>query len=420
MTLRGLVHGCLSGLRALLFVYFAAVAGLLAADLLRQTAHLDIYHSDFRAFYSGAELLRQSPQTLYDHDAQLAVQQQLFPAAPRWSPLTPELAGKTAPYWLMPFVNPPEFLLPFLPLTALAPPTAFLTAAGLLLGLAVGIGVWGWQRLRHRSAAGIISLAAFVPVYVSIFQTQSSLVTFGLLLVIGALLRRERYFAAGAAAGILCYKPQIAVIALPLLALAYPKIVPGAALTAALSAALNFALVPNLMPAYPAFLAWYQSSHEVLGRVPFNMVSWQGAFTQARLLLSLPAHLAEAGAAVFTALTLGAAAITVFKFRRTQPPDRILSMIVFAIVLGGWHVHFHDAALLIFPLVILSETLSARAWTATAVAAWAVTAIGYYSPFYPRPTPVVPTLGVVLLFVLARYFLFFPAAKPMREESTTA
>src|SRR5947207_8658270 len=165
---------------------------------------------DFLPLYTGGRLLWQDRTHLYDLERQLAVE-------------TPTLAPYPLP-GVLPYNYPPFFTLLLVPLAWLPFPLAYATATVLnLLCLALTL-----HLLLRRLALGSnqtlwLLLIAFceVPVYVTLFQGQTSLLALLLLTLYVLDLQEGREVRTGAWAGLLLFKPQL--LPLPLLILAWRR-----------------------------------------------------------------------------------------------------------------------------------------------------------------------------------------------------
>ena len=159
---------------------------------------------DFLPLYTGGRLLWQDRTHLYDLERQLAVE-------------TPTLAPYPLP-GVLPYNYPPFFTLLLVPLAWLPFPLAYATATVLnLLCLALAL-----HLLLRRLALGSnqtlwLLLIAFceVPVYVTLFQGQTSLLALLLLTLYVLDLQEGREVRTGAWAGLLLFKPFRRLTAAP-------------------------------------------------------------------------------------------------------------------------------------------------------------------------------------------------------------
>ena len=169
------------------------------------------YVVDFLPLYTGGRLLWQDRTHLYDLERQLAVE-------------IPIMAPYSLVEEMLPYNYPPFFTLLLVPLAWLPFPLAYATATGLnLLCLALTL-----HLLRRRLALGSdqtfwLLLIAFCarPVYVTLFQGQTSLLALLLLILYVLDLQEGQEVRAGAWAGFLLFKPQL--LLLPLLILAWRR-----------------------------------------------------------------------------------------------------------------------------------------------------------------------------------------------------
>lgn len=184
---------------------FIAAWLILAANLLLRQGWLgglgQIIGSDFITLYAAGQIFRLDPARLYDFELQRQTQQSLIAPTP--------LPG------LNPFISPPYVayaysLLTFLPLAwALALWSAFSLAC--LALAAAGLRRLLPRPLRPGYGQMLILLLSFFP-FIEGFQVgQNHSLT--LLLVVGVLLSLQegQTGRAGALAGLLLYKPQLAL-----------------------------------------------------------------------------------------------------------------------------------------------------------------------------------------------------------------
>src|SRR5438876_706616 len=169
------------------------------------------YVVDFLPLHTGGRLFWQDRTHLYDLERQLAVE-------------TPTMAPYSLVKEVLPYNYPPFFALLLVPLAWLPFPFAYATATVLnLLCLALTL-----RLLIRRLALGSdqtfwLLLLAFcaVPVYVTLFQGQTSFLALLFLTLYVLDLQEGREVRAGAWAGLLLFKPQL--LLLPLLILAWRR-----------------------------------------------------------------------------------------------------------------------------------------------------------------------------------------------------
>jgi len=167
--------------------------------------------SDFLTVYTAARIVNAGyGQALYDFATQTRFQHAIVHL-------------RLPPADLLPFIHPPFFVLPFLPLGALPYTRAFIAMMAINLALLLVV-----LRLftTHPSglatiSRGTIALAclSFFPYFVNLMQGQNASITLLTLTLTFFLLKKERDVAAGAVLALGLYKPQlIFVFALILLA----------------------------------------------------------------------------------------------------------------------------------------------------------------------------------------------------------
>src|SRR5438093_3351805 len=184
-------------------VLLVSSAGVWWSNLINAEGHI----IDFLPLYTGGWLFWQDRTHLYDLERQLAVEIPI---------LVPHPLPKVLPY-----NYPPFFALLLVPLAWLPFPLAYATATVLnLLCLALTL-----RLLLRRLALGSdqtfwLLLIAFcaVPVYVTLFQGQTSFLALLLLTLYVLDLQEGREVRTGAWAGLLLFKPQLLLLPLVILA----------------------------------------------------------------------------------------------------------------------------------------------------------------------------------------------------------
>lgn len=150
--------------------------------------------TDFVSFWTAARLaISGAPASVYDPAAHHAAEQAFFGARLDWYA----------------FFYPPVFLLLCLPL-GLAP---YLVALAAWLG-ATGLLYLKALRQIVANGIGVLPVLAFPAVFTTLGHGQNALLTTGLFAA-GAVLLGARPLLAGACFGLLCFKPQLALL-LPL------------------------------------------------------------------------------------------------------------------------------------------------------------------------------------------------------------
>ncbi len=157
--------------------------------------------SDFVATYSGLRLIHtgQAAQ-LYDFAAQRAVQHQF-------------IRVNLPPEDLLPYITPPFFLLPLLPLGWLPYQAAFgsmVIINLILMGLMIHLlrsHIIPQPRIGHLTIG--LACFAFFPAFVNLIQGQNAALTLLIFTVTYLLLTNNRPLSGGLMLGLALYKPQL-------------------------------------------------------------------------------------------------------------------------------------------------------------------------------------------------------------------
>jgi alpha-1,2-mannosyltransferase len=150
--------------------------------------------ADYVAFYTAGKILQmdRSPD-LYNLELAHQVQQPLYPAP----------SDNFHPY-----LNPPFYAWLFIPFTSIPYPWSPLL--WMIFNLCV---LWAGLRLLIPENTWKIFLLALTwrPAFAAIGFGQNAFLSLGILILAYVLIRHERKFAAGLAAGLLLYKPQLLI-----------------------------------------------------------------------------------------------------------------------------------------------------------------------------------------------------------------
>ena len=296
--------------------------------------------TDFASFYAAGSLaLEGHAAGIYDMAAHYAREQQIF--------------GAATPYygWLY----PPIFLLVAVPLALLPYAVALIVwqGASLALYLAVIAAILAKPR-RDDGAIARLWLpvaAAFPAVFVNLGHGQNGFLTAGLLGA--ALVTLEQRVISGLCFGLLCYKPQFAlVIPVALLAASRWGVIASAALTVLVLMATSWCLFGT--DSWTAFAASTETSRKVLleqGSVGFEKL--QSAFAAVRLWGgSIPLSYVVQG--VVSALAVLA---TAWAWRMSDNRALKAALLVSATALTSPHLLDYDLVLLAPALAFLTVVI---------------------------------------------------------------
>ena len=305
---------------------------------------------DLPAFITAGRLAADGNwASLYDEETQQTTQADLFEEEDR----------------LLPFVYPPFVALAYQPLAAIPYRAAYLVHA-LLMGLALLAAlllirpVFGWMQQLSLVVLFTASLT-FYPLLRAVLGGQLSPVT---LLLFAAVLRLEfedRALAAGAAAGLLLFKPSYGVpLALLLVAGRRLRMLGGWAATAGALYAIGAVLMG---PGWPAeWWAW------VSGFAPRNFAANATHFVSVPGFVgSLFGEGAGNAALVVAALIFGLGAAAVW-FAVSARPDLRVGTAAAVVIAIAPQAQFYDAGVLVLPVALLTSGAVSRRWLLLALA----------------------------------------------------
>jgi len=296
--------------------------------------------TDFSSFYAaGSMALEGHAADAYQPAAHYAREQRLF--------------GDATPYYSWNY--PPVFLLIAAPLALLpyAVALALFQAAGLALYFLVIAAILAPAR-RHDPVIArnwLPVAAAFPAVFINLGHGQNGFLTAGLLGA--ALVTLEQPVISGLCIGLLCYKPQFAlVIPVALLAAGRWSVIASAALTVVALMAISWLLFG--LDSWTAFAASTEMSRKVLleqGSVGFEKL--QSAFAAVRLWGgSVPLSYAVQGAV--SALAVLA---TAWGWRMSDNRALKAALLVSATALTSPHLLDYDLVLLAPALAFLTVVI---------------------------------------------------------------
>jgi hypothetical protein len=330
--------------------------GSLAIGGWTRDAEGQLLGADHIAFYSAARLIADGRQAdLYNPDVLGAYQQRI--------------TGGNWPYF-MGYRNPPFYALLYLPTARLPFPASVLvwTAVGLA---AFAFAVWCLRPERPWRVAGW-SLT-FYPLFAAVSFGQNTLLSMAVFAAVYRLLTDRRRFAAGLAAGLLWYKPQLLIGLFVWWALAPRRHLwcwVGVLVTGGVLAAVSWLALPG------ASQAFVDTLRANIGYGGEN--AWNKHSPRAFWAMLLPG----AGPAVLWGLTaacaLAAVGVAGWVARRTGAPVAVMFPV--AVFLSLWvspHTLIYEWALLIPAAIVLWERFPERrdVWLCLFAPAWAALAV---------------------------------------------
>ena len=261
------------------------------------------YLSDFNSYYTSAQILIQEPQNLYHFPTQQLFQHQNAP-------------GSTLPTsdYLIPYANPPFFLLLYLPLTIFPPATAYFINIILnLLLLAIAV-IWLFKlfpQIKYKFLLVLFTLS-LPQVFSTLLMNQNAF--WGLLIFtsVYAGLKNRYWFVTGLSASLLVYKPQLSI-----LLFIYILLKKNFRLTIGLVAGLIAlgALSILIDPYFPLdFLKSLKNFSDYTHASPLNRITWWGLFLQLKQIWrSLPVTYLSL---TFSILTISIILLKIFRKSR--------------------------------------------------------------------------------------------------------
>ncbi|MGH9410361.1 MAG: glycosyltransferase family 87 protein [Vicinamibacterales bacterium] len=207
---------------------------------------------------------------------------------------------------------------------------------------------------RYRTTAMIAALA-FPPFWELIVHGQISIVAVAIAVATWAALRHGHSVLAGAALGLLAFKPSLAVPVLLIVAAARCWQMVGAALvTAAAQILLAAAVVGRgALADYARMLAQSRQFMVLLAGKPYQMHSWRAFW----LLLSGEGRLSTS---LYLASSVVTGAVAVVIWRRTNSASIRMSALMLGAVLCAPHLYVYDLVVLAPVWVWLTEWYLSR------------------------------------------------------------
>jgi alpha-1,2-mannosyltransferase len=322
-----------SRLRAHLTI-LAAVLWLVAAGDVATTGRYmrtgQVKGTDFVHFYTLAYLSAHGRADQFaDLSAQRATQIELVPESQK--------------DWYPPAYGP-QVALALTPLGFLSYEHALLVWIAVTAAVYLGLIAVLTRRMTHlRAHAGLVTLAAiaYPPFWNLIIHGQLSIAAVASVVCAYLALARDRRWLAGAALGVLAYKPPLAIPALAVLVFAREWRASAGWLVTAVAQLVVPAVVigPGTLLAYKELLLGSRRLAEILLSKPAQMHSLRAFW----VLLIPNATLALVFFAISACLAIIAAAVI---WRRTINPALRMAALVLAIVLAAPHLYVYDVVLL--------------------------------------------------------------------------
>ena len=315
-------------------------------------------HLDFVAPYSAARMIRAGAgRQLYDYDAQLQAQQEFFPN--RRKPLL--------------FNHPAFEALVFLPLASLSFNGAYLLWAGVNLALLLGALRLAFPYLRDLRQAlhpgvMVVSIFSFFPAFVAVMQGQDSL----LLLVTYAWffvsLKKGQELRAGALLGLAMIRFHlVAAFLLPFVVRRRWKVLGGFFAALGALGLISVMLTGWEGPKQYLDLLWLMNQGARNATTPddpflihANAMPNLRGFLSAQFGGVVPEIVLTAVLGILSLFLLGWSIRRGMGERRVEETGLDLPFALHAtvVVLVSYHLHLHDASLLLLPIMLVGNYLA--------------------------------------------------------------
>ena len=389
-----------SRLRAHLTILAVVLWLVAAADVATTSRYMrtgQVKGTDFVHFYTLAYLSAHGRADKFaDLSVQRATQIELVPESEKdWYPPAygPQVALALTP---LGFLSYERALLAWIVVTS-----------AVYLGLITALA----RRTTHlRAHVGLVALAAiaYPPFWNLIIHGQLSIVAVGSVVCAYLALARDRRWIAGAALGVLAYKPPLAIPALAVLVLAREWRASAGWLVTAATQPVVAAVVlgPDTLLAYKELLFGSRRLAEILLSKPAQMHSLRAFW----VLLIPNATLALVLYAICAALAIAAAVVI---WRRTADPALKMAALVLATVLAAPHLYVYDVVLLAPVWIWLTDWYLAQ--PALPAAFGRTLYVGYVAPVLTVVAQSIHVQVSVLCFSALLWWLLTAPSLPAHE-----
>lgn len=337
----------------------------------------NFFDSDFRVFYSAANVFRKNPGSLYDIDLQQQTQLSLIPRA----------HGEIEFHDFLVFINPPYYLFHYIVVSRLPPAMAYLYLRFILL-VFLGFSLLLLIRLfppRVSIWRLLLFSVSFAPIYDAMLQAQSGFLSLFIITIMYILFVKKKYFLAGLVGALLTYKIQLFFVFLMyFLLLGKRKLYAGLLTGLAVLTGSWFLFMGQNFYDYVQLNFWYVFLHEAASYKNILTVSWQGFFATINFFYNpdIPVRIPS------VVMSLGTILVVLLSIPRNVRRDQIkhiFSLIIFTTLLSGMHVHAHDSVILLFPLYVLFSGTVSRPVYALVILGWIIFLFTIFTPVYPYP-----------------------------------
>lgn len=233
--------------------------------------------------------------------------------------------------------------------------------------------------------------------FINIFHGQNGFLT-ATLFALGALLLKERPFAAGLALGLLVYKPQLGVL-VPLALICGRQ---WTALGAATTSAVLFTGISTAVIGWEAWEAFVANLPVVRHVLEAGMLPW-AKIPSLFITLRVLGVAQPAAYALHIVLAVAAVAIVAYVWWRQAPPRLGMAVLVVGATLVPPYLFDYDLAVLAVPLALLAWDGIERGWRPyereVMVAAWLTPLV---APILGEHTDIpLASVALVALFAVA-------------------
>ena len=326
-------------------------------------------YADFTAFYAAGVIVRSGMgHQLYDLTLQSTIEH--------------GVVGRSSDIALLPFLRPAYEALAFVPFSYLPYLEAFAAWNGLSLLLLL---VWIKLARNHSSALREYSVAfwtlavmAFFPVFVTLPMGQDSVPFLLLVTVAFFKLRNTADFRAGTLLGLAAFKPQIVIPLIVILAFRPQRV-------RLLSGFLAGGMVVFLISA--AVAGWHSTLNYPQYLWALNRQLGSGTIVPSDMpnLRGLASWAGTSGAVQIASVMASVLAIALAGWawlRKSLDFEAAFSVSIIAALLGSYHSHIYDLALLILPISLRLDFLMKERFVRKYFMELAVIALLFFTPFY--------------------------------------
>ena len=335
---------------------------------------------DFPAFWGAGKIVAEGNiDKLYSAETQRAAQRGLLPSDDSW----------------IHYAYPPFVAAAYAPLSYLSFKSAYVLHT-LLMASAVFLAL---RLLRPHVppldiyfGPAVAAALTFYPLYKAVVGGQNTALSLLCACGVAASIAGGKYFRAGLWLGLWAFKPQLALPAAFVVALAYPRVVPG--LIAGLTALY---LAGTILGGWLWPLWWWHEGVAPFAAAGLTVDRGNGiSFREVASDLGLPIGWTLAGLTMVVAVVLSR--------RRHATPLAVVALAIATSILISPHALYYDAGLAVFGAVLAGSI----GWTGLIVAGWLIGAAQPLREVLLLPPAMV--VVIVTLLIAGRELVRVPAA----------